>query len=84
MLKNLAVQWLVSKFAKITKATKMPKSTNTQKGGVALEYILVSTFAAIAAITLLGVMGVMAKSKLSKLAEKLNVPIEDFSINPFE
>ena len=57
---------------------------HNEKGGVALEYVLVTTFAAIAAIALLTVMGTIAKNKISKLSEKVKMPIEDFEINPFD
>lgn len=47
-----------------------------EKGGVALEYILVTTFAAIATTVVLGIMGSIAKKKVSSLAEKFDVEAE--------
>ena len=55
------------------------RKVNKKRGGVALEYILVSTFAAILTSIILGVMANVAKKKITKLAEKMDVPIEDVS-----
>lgn len=51
---------------------------NKEKGGLALEYVLVTTFAAIAATLVLGVLGAIAKKKGEELAKKYNVEF-DFS-----
>ncbi len=47
-----------------------------EKGGVALEYILVSTFAALATTLALGLMGKIAKKKIDSLAEKFEIESE--------
>ena len=53
-----------------------------EKGGVALEYVLVTTFATLATTILLGVLAGIAKNKVNSLAEKLDVDVEikDFDI----
>ncbi len=55
-----------------------------EKGGVALEYILVSTFAAVATTLVLGVLATIAKKKVSKLAEKFDVDAEFTGFDAFE
>ncbi len=65
-----------------TKESRVPRPR--EKGGVALEYLLVTTFAAIASISLLGFMGTMTKKKLESFAKKLDVSIEDVELNPFK
>ena len=49
---------------------------HTQKGGAALEYLLVSTFAAIVALALLALVGTLAKQQLTKLTEHANIDID--------
>lgn len=55
---------------------------NDEKGGVALEYILVSTFAAIATTIVLGVLTSIAKKKIQGLADKYHVEsdMSDFNL----
>lgn len=46
---------------------------NNEKGGVALEYVLVTSFAAVATTIILGVMTLVAKKKVGELASKYKV-----------
>jgi hypothetical protein len=60
------------------------KDKTSQSGGVALEYLLVTTFAAITGIAALGIAGSIIKDKIENMAKKLEIPIEDVSFNPFD
>ena len=53
-------------------------------GSVALEYVLVSTFATVVGIALLGISAHMFKHKLDSLLEKLAIDHEEFEFNIFE
>ena len=44
-----------------------------QSGGAALEYILVSTFAAVVGMAALGFLGKVVKEELARLSAKLGV-----------
>lgn len=46
------------------------------RGGVALEYILVTTFSAILSLAALGYIGTVVKDKLSTLVEKMGSSVE--------
>jgi hypothetical protein len=59
------------------------KSTNKEKGGVALEYVLISTFAVFATIALIGIMSKIGKDKLNELTKKHDIHVEEFELNPF-
>lgn len=54
----------------------MIKVYKKEKGGVALEYILVTTFAALATSLTLGIMTSIAKKKVTSLADKFDVEAE--------
>lgn len=56
----------------------------SQKGGVALEYVLVTTFAAIVSIAALGFVGTMMKEKITSVAEKMGVEVQELNLNPFK
>ena len=49
------------------------KNLKSCKGGVALEYILVTSFAAVATTIVLSVLTAIAHKKVSSLAEKFQV-----------
>ena len=55
-----------------------------QKGGAALEYLLVSTFATIATITILGMIAKVSKTRLEELKGKMGLDYEVNEINPFD
>jgi len=48
----------------------------SQKGGVALEYVLVTSFATILALALLGIATTTSKGQLLKMATKLGFEVE--------
>ncbi len=56
-----------------------------KKGGAALEYILVSTFAAVVTMGALAFVGTVIKKQLTHMGEKLGVdaPDSDLWTNPF-
>lgn len=49
------------------------KSGKRQRGGAALEYILVSTFAAVVGMAALGFIGRVVKDQLANMAAKLGI-----------
>lgn len=53
------------------------------RGGIALEYVLVTTFATLATMILLGVLATIAKQKVTALADKMEVDIEDVKFDIF-
>ncbi|MBI2602560.1 MAG: hypothetical protein HYW48_05855 [Deltaproteobacteria bacterium] len=53
------------------------------RGGIALEYVLVTTFATLATMILLGVLATIAKDKITTLAEKMEVDIDDVQLDIF-
>lgn len=56
-----------------------------KKGGAALEYILVSTFAAVVTIAALSFVGTVVKRQLANMAEKLGIEDGELDLwdNPF-
>ncbi len=44
-----------------------------KRGGATLEYILVSTFAAVVSLTALGFVGKVVQAQLTKMADKLGL-----------
>lgn len=48
-----------------------------RRGGATLEYILVSTFAAVVSLTALGFVGKVVKAELARMAEKLGMEPPD-------
>ena len=56
-----------------------------KKGGAALEYILVSTFAAVVTMGALAFVGTVIKKQLTHMGEKLGVDAPDSELwtNPF-
>lgn len=53
------------------------------KGGVALEYLIVSLFALGVTLFLLGVVGKISEEKFRKMAAQLNLDIEDIDFDIF-
>ena len=53
-----------------------------EKGSIALEYVLVTTFATILAIALLGMVTKISKEKLQKMATKLGFDVEAVDLDP--
>ena len=53
-------------------------------GGAALEYVLVSTFAAVVSMAAIGFVAKIFNEKMQKVGEKLGVDAEDLPLNPFE
>lgn len=62
-----------------------PSLPNHKKGGAALEYILVSTFAAVVTIAALGFVGTVVKKQLANMASRLGIDegSDDLWDNPF-
>ncbi len=60
------------------------KMLQRRKGGVALEYVLVSTFAGIVTTVALGFMAHVAKKKLEALSQSVDVPIEELRFSLWE
>ena len=54
------------------------------KGGVALEYLIVSLFALGVPLFLLGVVGKISEEKFRKMAAQLNLDIEDIDFDVFK
>lgn len=54
-----------------------------ESGGVALEYVIVSTFAAIAGAALIGIATHIFKERLQALEGKLDIDINSYDLNPF-
>ena len=54
------------------------------KGGVALEYLVVSLFALGVTLFLLGVVGKISEEKFRKMAAQLNLDIEDIDFDVFK
>lgn len=53
-------------------------------GGAALEYLMVSTFAAVVAIAALGFLGTVVKEQLTKLGDRLGVEADpDLDLDVF-
>ncbi len=52
------------------------RSFRNEKGGVALEYVLVTTFATLATTILLAVLAGITKEKVAELADKLEVDVD--------
>ena len=53
-------------------------------GGAALEYLMVSTFAAVVAIAALSFLGGVVKEQLTTMAAKLGVDApDDLDLDPF-
>lgn len=50
-----------------------PPLPSHKKGGAALEYILVSTFAAVVTIAALGFVGTVVKKQLANMAARLGI-----------
>ncbi len=56
----------------------------SERAGVALEYVLVTSFAAMTTMILLGILANIAKKKISTLAEKFDVSIESTDFDSFK
>ncbi len=54
-----------------------------QRGAAALEYILVSTFAAVVTIGALGFIGKIVKDQLTNMGSRLGVAEEPDLVDPF-
>lgn len=59
------------------------KSELFNRGGVALEYVLVTTFATVFSLILIGVITNITKKKLNEVSDKLGITINDIELNPF-
>ena len=59
------------------------RSRARQQGGAALEYILVSTFAAVVAAAALNFIGKVMKQQLTNMGEKLGVSDTPEIVDPF-
>jgi Flp pilus assembly pilin Flp len=65
--------------------TVIKQNLKTKKGGAALEYILVSTFAAVVTMGALAFVGTLIKKQLTHMGEKLgaDAPDADLWTSPF-
>lgn len=55
-----------------------------QTGSVALEYVLVSTFATVVAVALLGLAGHIFKQKVAGVMDRLAIDADEIELNIFE
>ena len=55
----------------------------SEKGSVALEYVLVTTFATVLAIAMLGVVTSLTKEQLRKMSEKVGLDMDTVEFDPF-
>ncbi len=55
-----------------------------EKGSIALEYVLVTTFATVAAIAMLGIVTHVSKDQLQKLASKLGFDMGAVELDPWK
>ena len=60
------------------------KMKSSQKGSIALEYVLVSTFALLVGMTLLGITSHILKEKIDTLSQTLDIDLGDYKLNPFD
>lgn len=67
-------------FAKILRS---PLATRRSRGGAAMEYIIVSTFAILLSVAALGFIAKVFKEKIAVMAEKLGVDAGELDIDPF-
>ncbi len=58
-------------------------SRQRQKGSVALEYVIITTFTTIVAIALLGLVTTLTKEKLHAMSEKLGIDTDEVNIDVF-
>jgi hypothetical protein len=58
-------------------------SSLSQRGGVVLEYLLITLFATILTVSLLGASAQIFREKIEKLAEQAGVKIDSLQFNPF-
>ena len=56
---------------------------NKQKGGVALEYLLVSLFAFVMSTVAIGIIIKTYNSKIKELGEEFNITINPIEFNKF-
>jgi hypothetical protein len=62
--------------------TKQP--SGRERGGAALEYVLVSTVAAVLAVAALGFLGKVMREELARLADRLGVDETPDFEDPFD
>tara|TARA_B100001094_G_C18085267_1_gene747397 strand:+ start:94 stop:348 length:255 start_codon:yes stop_codon:yes gene_type:complete len=63
-------------FIFLKKQLVIHSTQHNQKGGAALEYILVSSFALVLTLSALGFIGNAIKNKISEMEEKLGSSLE--------
>lgn len=56
---------------------------NNEKGGVALEYVMVTIFAMVVGVSILGASSKIFKDKIEALARQAGVELEDLNLDPF-
>ncbi len=61
---------------------KQNKNSN-EKGSIALEYVLVTTFATVLAIALLGMVTHVSQDQIQKLATKLGFDMGRVDLDPW-
>lgn len=59
------------------------RQSSSQRGGVVLEYLLLTLFTAIASVTLLGVAAHIFREKIAQYAEQAGVSLQGVQWNPF-
>ena len=67
----------------MTKDVKKKKALE-QTGSIALEYVLVSTFATVIGMALLGLAGHILKQKVDYIMDKLSIEYEGIEFSLFE
>ena len=63
--------------------TARRRRNGAQRGAAALEYIMVSTFAAVMALAAMAFVGKVVKEELTKLGSRLGVDAEVGDLSPF-
>lgn len=72
-------------IGKNQRATKdnQRKKPNREEGSIALEYVIISAFAALLSLAALGFVTKIVQSKTAELESQLGVSFDDFT-NPFD
>lgn len=67
----------------LNKESHRPFGTNSEAGGAAMEYIIVSLFGTFLTIAALGYLSQVLQDKLSDIAQELGVAAPTIRLSPF-
>ncbi|NRA45459.1 MAG: hypothetical protein HRU09_10945 [Oligoflexales bacterium] len=76
--------WPLVGFRKKSKSAFKNLRRSPETGSIALEYVLVSTFATVVGVALLGFAGHVLKQKVEHIMEKLSIDHEEIEFGLFE